>query len=164
MHDNAPNLFPGESTWRRELRRTGRRVPVLDRALAGLEGALEGLDSHFARWSYSGPLVFAHDSTAVRPYADVRAVDADQVEIDCFVSGPVRLPRTTEGARQLRELLNSSTPKAALGTLLTLVPYADGAGIPPFVLALVAGGGPDREETEAWEECVVRGGAARGWR
>eukprot|EP00966_Prymnesium_polylepis_P261004 6028768-Prymnesium_polylepis.1 len=163
LHDNAPNLFPGESTWRAELRK-GRRPPVLNRALEGLVGALEGLEEHLAHWLYTAPLVFAHDSTAVRPYADVRAVDKDHVEVDCFVTGPVRLPRTAEGAHQLRELLNSSTPKAALGTLLTLVPYADGTGIPPFVVALVAGGGPDRAETEAWEDGVVRAAAARGWR
>jgi len=62
LHDNAPNLFPAESTWRAALR-DGRRPP----------------------------LVFAHDSTAVRPYADVRIVDRDTLEVSCFTSGPVRL-------------------------------------------------------------------------
>ena len=57
---------------------------------------------------------------------------------------------------ELRALLNSAAPKAALATLLTLVPYADATGVPPFVLALVAGGGPDQKETEQWEDAVAK--------
>ena len=163
LHDNAPNLFPAESTWRAALR-DGRRPPVLNRELAGLGTALDGLSNHFEHWGYCGPLVFAHDSTAVRPYADVRIVDRDTLEVSCFTSGPVRLPRTEQGAMQLRELMKSSTPKAALGTLLVLAPAAESSGVPPYVVALVAGGGPDRRETEGWQSDVVRATAKCGWR
>ena len=74
LQDNAPHVLPSEFTWRAELR-AGRRPPVLNRML----DALEGLDAHMAHWSYTGPLVFAHDSTAVRPYADVRVVDKEHL-------------------------------------------------------------------------------------
>ena len=87
---------------------------VLNRELLGLEAALDGLDDHYERWGYSGPLVFAHDSTAVRPYADVRVVDADLVDLSCFISDPVRLPLSEQGAIELCDLTKSSTPKVGL--------------------------------------------------
>ena len=64
--------------------------------------------------------------------------------MDCFVSGPVRLTRDVEGACELRALLNSSTPKAALATLLVLAPYSDETGVHRTVWHLWRAGGQIR--------------------
>jgi len=66
------------------------RLAPFERTLLEQLGTNAGLGAHFAHWGYAGPLVFAHDSTAARPYADVRVIDQGHVEVDCFVSGPVR--------------------------------------------------------------------------
>lgn len=66
------------------------RLAPFERTLLEQLGTNAGLGAHFAHWGYAGPLVFAHDSTAARPYADVRVIDQAHVEVDCFVSGPVR--------------------------------------------------------------------------
>ena len=159
LHEKAPRLFPSETKMRDEIRKE-RRVPMLRRDLSGLPGemledAFAAGGAHFKAEGYDGPLIAAHDSTAVKPVAEARAVSVAGekfIQLDCFSSGPVRVPNSAEGARRLTELLSSTEHKAVLGTLVMLVPACADTTVAPFSLFLVPGGGPNAQETEEWDE------------
>lgn len=116
---------------------------MLRRSLIGLWGetleeAFKAAKEHFEQEGYDGPLVAAHDSTAVKPVAEVRAVIVEggrkMIQIDCFSSGPVRLANSLEGAQQLTTLMGSTEHKAVLGTLMMLVPACADTNVVPFSL------------------------------
>ena len=170
LHDRAPNLFPGESKIRKEYAKE-RRPPMLRRNLIGLWGetleeAFKAAKEHFEQEGYDGPLVAAHDSTAVKPVAEARAVIVEggrkMIQIDCFSSGPVRLANSLEGAQQLTTLMGSTEHKAVLATLMMLVPACADTNVAPFSLFLVAGGGPNTLETETWEDRLIIVGLSIG--
>ena len=163
LHARAPRLFPSSSVLRRDISKEWS-TPVLIRSnLGGLPGstlqaALKAGAAHFLHENYDGPLVAAHDSTAIKPVADVRTfIDADGqkwLEVHCFMSGPQRFPMTAEGAQEIAQAIRGGGLKASLGTLMLLVP-ACAVDVQPFSLFLVAGGGPNAAETEAWEQTIV---------
>ena len=166
LHERAPHLFPSETKLRDEYRKEPR-PPMLLRDLTGLSGetlddALREAKAHFTRAGYDGPVVCAHDSTAVKPVAECRSVVDERgekmVQLDCFSKGPLRVPNSSDGAKQLAALLSGTEHKAVLATLMMLVPACADSKVPPFSLFLVPGGGPNTQEAEAWEEKLVARG------
>ncbi len=166
LHGNFPKLFPSENTWRRRVRQSWRPL-VFNRRLVGCDGnelarCMSAAREHFNGFNYRGPYTFAHDSTAVTPTANSRLVPGTNLlQLDMFVSGPVRVERSVAGALELKRLLASDDPKVCLATALVLIPFADPTGgIPPFTFGLVGGSGPDKAETVLWERAVRVAGQA----
>lgn len=81
LHKKAPRLFPAKRKLYEEISKEWS-PPVLKRDLSGLPGAtlrdaMSNAALHMRSEGYSGPLVMGHDSTAVKPTADVRTLMID---------------------------------------------------------------------------------------